>query len=305
MTEPILVTHKLGKRYGVRWAVRNLDLEIRRGDVFGFLGPNGAGKSTTIRMILSLIRPTEGEVRLFGHPLRTERAAALRRVGGIVEKPDFYLYLSAIRNLEVVGALSGGVSRRRIEEVLDLVGLLARAKDTVKTYSHGMKQRLGIAQALLTDPELVVLDEPTNGLDPQGMKEVRELIRSLAHDRQKTIILSSHLLHEVELVANRMAIINLGELAVQGTVDELLQRGEAAVLLRATPLRGVLALCRRIKSVKRITQEGKDLRLEMPTKDVPQLVAALVRARVRIETVRPVRSLEALFLSITEQSQAR
>ncbi|MEK6649803.1 MAG: ATP-binding cassette domain-containing protein, partial [Bacteroidota bacterium] len=113
MTEPILVTHKLGKRYGVRWAVRNLDLEIRRGDVFGFLGPNGAGKSTTIRMILSLIRPTEGEVRLFGHPLRTERAAALRRVGGIVEKPDFYLYLSAIRNLEVVGALSGGVSRRR------------------------------------------------------------------------------------------------------------------------------------------------------------------------------------------------
>lgn len=305
MSESILVTHKLGKRYGARWAVRNLDLEIRRGDVFGFLGPNGAGKSTTMRMLLSLIRPTEGEVRLFGHPLRTERAAALRKVGGIVEKPDFYLYLSATRNLEVLGALSGGVPRRRIEEVLDLVGLLPRAKDAVKTYSHGMKQRLGIAQALLTDPELVVLDEPTSGLDPQGMKEVRELIRSLARDRQKTIILSSHLLHEVELVANRMAIINLGELAVQGPVDELLLSGEAAVVIRATPIRTALAVCRRQKIVRRITQQGADLRLEMSTKTVPRLVAALVRARVRVEAVRPVRSLEELFLSITEQSQAR
>ena len=305
MSEPVLVTHSLGKRFGSRWAVRNLELEVRRGDVFGFLGPNGAGKSTSIRMVLSLIRPSEGDVTIFGHPLRTERAAALRRVGGIVERPDFYLYLSAIKNLEVIGSLSGGVPRRRIEEVLDLVGLLARSRDLVKTYSHGMRQRLGIAQSLLMDPELVVLDEPTNGLDPQGMKEVRELIRSLARDRQKTIILSSHLLHEVELVANRMAIIDQGELAVQGTVEELLQRGISAVLIRATPQRTAEAVCRRTRGVGRVTRQGPDLRVEVPADAVSRLVAALVRGRVKVEAVKPVRSLEELFLSITEQSQVR
>lgn len=304
MSEPILVTHSLGKRFGKRWAVRHLDLEVRRGDVFGFLGPNGAGKSTSIRMVLSLIRPTEGDVSIFGHPLRTERSSALRRVGGIVERPDFYLYLSALKNLEVIGALAGGVSRKRIEEVLDLVGLLSRARDKVKTYSHGMKQRLGIAQSLLMDPELVVLDEPTNGLDPQGMKEVRELIRSLARERGKTIILSSHLLHEVELVANRMAIIDRGELAAQGTVEELLQAGPFAVQLRVTPVRTAVSVCRAFRGVKKVSHVAGELRVELPPDGVADLVTALVRKKVKIEAVKPVRSLEELFLSITEQSQA-
>lgn len=304
MSEPILVTHSLGKRFGKRWAVRHLDLEIRRGDVFGFLGPNGAGKSTTIRMVLSLIRPTEGDVSIFGHPLKSERSSALRRVGGIVERPDFYLYLSAIKNLQVIGALAGGVSRKRIDEVLDLVGLLPRARDTVKTYSHGMKQRLGIAQSLLMDPELVVLDEPTNGLDPQGMKEVRELILALAHDRQKTIILSSHLLHEVELVANRMAIIDRGELAAQGTVEELLKAGPFAVQLRVSPVRMAESICRAFRAVGKVSRVAGELRVELPPDGVADLVAALVRKKVRVEAVKPVRSLEELFLSITEQSQA-
>lgn len=302
MSEPILHTQRLGKRFGKRWAVRNVDLSVYRGDVFGFLGPNGAGKSTTIRMVLSLIRPTEGEVRLFGHSLRGERRASLARVGGIVEKPDFYLYLSAVKNLEIVGALTGGVSRRRIDEVLDVVGLLDRGRDRVKAYSHGMKQRLGIAQALLTDPELVVLDEPTNGLDPQGMKEVRELIRSLAKDRQKTIILSSHLLHEVELVANRMAIIHQGELAVQGEVRELLEKGGSAVLIRATPLRSASARCRRHRAVTSVEVQEDLLRVSIDAKAVPDLVTSLVREGVRVSMVRPVRSLEEYFLSITEQS---
>lgn len=302
MSEPILQTQRLGKRFGKRWAVRNVDLSVHRGDVFGFLGPNGAGKSTTIRMLLSLIRPTEGEVRLFGHSLMRERRAALARVGGIVEKPDFYLYLSAVKNLEIVGALTGGVRRRRIDEVLDLVGLLDRGRDRVKTYSHGMKQRLGIAQSLLTDPELVVLDEPTNGLDPQGMKEVRDLIRSLASERQKTIILSSHLLHEVELVANRMAIINQGELAVQGEVRELLEKGGSAVLIRATPLRIALARCRRHRAVISVETQEDLLRVSVDAKAVPDLVSSLVRGGVRVSMVRPVRSLEEYFLSITEQS---
>ena len=174
----ILQTRNLGKQYKRRWAVHHLDLEVHRGDVFGFLGPNGAGKSTTIRMLLSLIRPTEGEVFLFGRSLHKEREKALQSIGGIVEKPDFYGYLSAHRNLEIVGALNGGASRKRIGEVLELVGLSSRAHDKVKTYSHGMKQRLGIAQSLLSDPEFVILDEPTSGLDPQGMKEIRDLILS-------------------------------------------------------------------------------------------------------------------------------
>lgn len=302
MSELILHTQHLGKRFGKRWAVRNVDLAVHRGDVFGFLGPNGAGKSTTIRMVLSLIRPTEGEVRLFGHSLLHDRRASLARVGGIVERPDFYLYLSAVKNLEIVGALTGGVSRRRIDEVLDLVGLLDRAGDRVKTYSHGMKQRLGIAQALLTDPELVVLDEPTNGLDPQGMKEVRDLIRSLAKDRHKTVILSSHLLHEVELVANRMAIIHQGELAVQGEVRELLEKSASAVLLRATPLRTAASVCRRHRAVTSVGSQDDLLRVSVDVKAVPDLVAALVRRGVRVSMVRPVRSLEEYFLSITEQS---
>ncbi len=234
-SEIILKTRNLGKHYRHRWAVRNLNLEVHRGDVFGFLGPNGAGKSTTIRMILSLIRPTEGDVELFGYPLSSERRKALAHTSGLVEKADFYLYLSALKNLEILGTLSGGVDRSRIQETIALVGLSGREHDRVKTYSHGMKQRLGIAQALLADPELIILDEPMNGLDPQGIKEIRNLIVHLAHERGKTIFLSSHLLSEIELVANRMAVINRGELAAQGDVEALLEHGEQYVNLKAGP----------------------------------------------------------------------
>lgn len=308
----VLSTAGLSKRFGKRWAVHKVDLAVHQGDVFGFLGPNGAGKSTTIRMVLSLIRPTEGSVTLFGHDLRTHRAQALRGIGGIVEKPDFYLYLSGIKNLQIVGAMTGGVTKRRIGEVLDLVGLGTRGGDKVKTYSHGMKQRLGIAQALLTDPEMVVLDEPTNGLDPQGMKEIRDLIRHLAHDQKKTVILSSHLLHEVELVANRMAVISKGELVVQGEVQTILQQGGSAVVLKADPARTVLSVLRRnqkiVKSVKEVERgvgASGGWRLEMDPKHIPDLVKALVGAKVRVQSIEPRRSLEEYFLSITEQAEAR
>lgn len=303
MNENILQTRQLGKRFGKRWAVKNLNLEVHRGDVFGFLGPNGAGKSTTIRMILSLIRPTTGETELFGYSLKSRRSDALRRVGGIVEKPDFYLYLSAYKNLEIIGALSGGVERKRILEVLDLVGLSSRAADRVKTYSHGMKQRLGIAQALLSDPELVILDEPTNGLDPQGMKEVRDLIVHLSRDQKKTIILSSHLLNEIELVANRMVIINNGELVVQGDVSKLLDEGDKYVVIHATPLKKVESVLRKQK--KMITsyavKEGV-VEVKMEFNDIPELNKALVDAGVQMHALIPKRSLEDLFLSMTEHS---
>jgi len=303
MNNNILQTRQLGKRYGKRWAVKNLNLEVHYGDVFGFLGPNGAGKSTTIRMILSLIKPTMGETELFGYSLKYHRSNALRHVGGIVEKPDFYLYLSAYKNLEIIGALSSGVKRKRILEVLDLVGLTNRAADRVKTFSHGMKQRLGIAQALLSDPELVILDEPTSGLDPQGMKEVRDLIMHLSHEQKKTIILSSHLLSEIEIVANRMAIINNGELVVQGNVSTLLDEGEKYVVIHAKPQKKVEAVLRQLKNIiGRYEAKEEIFKVWMDFADIPELNKALVGAGVLVEALIPKRSLEDLFLSITEHS---
>ncbi len=301
MPDVVLSTSKLGKRFKDRWAVHDLDMEVYEGDIFGFLGPNGAGKSTTIRMALSLIAPTEGAVRIFGHPLRSERRSALSEVGGIVERPDFYPYLSALRNLDIVGALAGGIPRTRAEEVLDMVGLRQRAGDLVRTYSHGMKQRLGIAQSLLTDPKFVILDEPTNGLDPHGMKEVRDLIRSLAKDHGKTIFLSSHLLNEVEQVATRMAIINRGELVVQGNVQQLLSEGETFVMLDARPVRAVLSVCSQAASIVRsVVREGGLFRISMEPKDVPVLLRKLHAARVRVFAATPRRSLEEYFLTITQ-----
>lgn len=303
--EIVLQTRRLSKRFQRRWAVKDLDLEIMRGDVFGFLGPNGAGKSTTIRMLLSLIRPTSGEIRLFDTPLTMSQHSALRRVGGIVEKPDFYLYLSAVQNLEIVGALYGGVNRQRMMEVLELVGLKDRAFDRVKTYSHGMKQRLGIAQALLSDPELVILDEPTSGLDPQGMKEVRDLILFLARNQKKTIFLSSHILSEIELVANRMAIINRGELIVQGEVSKLLDQGEQYVLIRAEPARKAHAILRRLKKIVRsVTEAGESLKVIMSFDNIPVVNRSLVRGGVAVHAIVPRRSLEDYFLALTEQSLA-
>ena len=303
MNENILQTRQLGKRYGKRWAVKNLNLEVHRGDVFGFLGPNGAGKSTTIRMVLSLIKPTTGETELFGYPLKSRRSDALRRVGGIVEKPDFYLYLSAYKNLEIVGALTGGVERKRILEVMDLVGLTSRAADRVKTYSHGMKQRLGIAQALLSDPELVILDEPTNGLDPQGMKEVRDLIVHLSRDRKKTVILSSHLLNEIEMVANRMVIINNGDLVVQGDVSALLDEGDKYVVIQAQPQNELIAvLQQQNKIISEYFVKEESVQVKMDFADIPELNKELVRAGVHVHAIIPKRSLEDLFLSMTEHS---
>ncbi len=299
--EQILRTSNLGKRYGQRWAVRNLNLDIRHGDIFGLLGPNGAGKSTTIRMIFSLIDPTEGEVEIFGHSLKRHRGLALNSVGGIVEKPDFYLYLSALRNLEIAGSLNGGASQKRIEEVLDLVGLLARARDKVKTYSHGMKQRLGIAQALLSNPDLVILDEPTNGLDPQGMKEVRDLIVHLSRDQKKTIVLSSHLLNEVEMVATRMAILNKGELVTQGGVQELLKEGEHHIFLKAGPKKSVMEVLHRLKMVVRtFIDRGDGFDVEMDSENIPLLTKKLIAAKIDVRAIVPRRSLEDFFLSVTE-----
>ena len=216
-------TRNLTKRFGERTAVDQVDLQVQRGDIFGFLGQNGAGKSTTIRMLLGLIRPTQGSVSLLGHPIPDQRQPALRKVGAIVDAPAFYEYLTGQQNLEAFSALSGRVSRQRYEEVVRWVHLTGRQHDKVRIYSHGMRQRLGLAQALLPNPELLILDEPTDGLDPQGIREIRQLIGQLAREQDLTIFLSSHLLHEVERTCSRIAIIDSGRLLYQGSVDELLK----------------------------------------------------------------------------------
>jgi len=301
MDDPIVLrTYGLAKRYRRRWAVRNLDLQVRRGEVFGFLGPNGAGKSTTIRMLLSLIRPTEGRVELFGNPLTRRQRTGLRKIGGLVERPDFYLYLSARRNLEIIASLRGDNSASDIARVLETVGLSARAHDKVKTYSHGMKQRLGIAQALLGSPELIILDEPTSGLDPQGIKEVRELIQKLSSEGRMTIFLSSHLLSEIEQTATSMAIINQGRLVVQGRVAELLASGENIVHIETPMADNALAIIASSGLATSAHVVGPVIECSMPRERVADLNRLLVQANIPVHALVPKRSLEEYFLSITE-----
>jgi ABC-type multidrug transport system ATPase subunit len=296
----VLQTRNLGKRYGQRWAVKDLDLVVRRGEIFGFLGPNGAGKSTTIRMILSLVNPTTGSVELFGKPISGARHELLMRVGGLVERPDFYPYLSGRCNLEARAALRGGIAASEIDEVCALVGLDARAGERVKTYSHGMKQRLGIAQALLGKPDLVILDEPTSGLDPQGIKEVRDLIHSLSRERGMTVFLSSHMLHEIEQTATGMAIINNGQLAVQGSVNELLHDRELTVRIEAYPVDRAMALLEKLPYHRGLRNADRQIELRCSPIHAGEVNRILVQGGVEVRAFVPRRSLEEFFLSITE-----
>ncbi|HEY7833703.1 MAG TPA: ABC transporter ATP-binding protein, partial [Ktedonobacterales bacterium] len=227
----VLRTRQLVKHYGQRAAVKGLNLDVARGEIFGFLGPNGAGKTTTIRMCLGLIAPTAGSVEILGQDVATHRAAILPRVGALVETPALYLYMSGRDNLRAVASVLGGVPESRMDTVLDLVNLRGRDRDRVKTYSLGMKQRLGVAIALLQDPDLLILDEPANGLDPAGIVEMRDLMRRLAAEG-KTVFISSHVLGEVQQICTRVAIINLGQLVTESTVEELTRgHGEFSVTL--------------------------------------------------------------------------
>ena len=299
MPDIVLRTIGLSKRFGKRWAVKDLDLEIHRGDVFGFLGPNGAGKSTTIRMILTLLAPTAGSIELFGLDLHAHRSQVLARVCGIVEKPDFYLYLSAYRNLEILGSMTRPVTKQEITEALESVGLASRARDRVKTYSHGMKQRLGIAQALLTKPDIIVLDEPTSGLDPQGMKEVRELVKRLSTEHEMTIFLSSHLLSEVEIVATCMGVINHGELVAQGKVSELLESAVTEYTVQVSQVDTALESIARLPFAEVLSSEDGRIELRIEPGRSAELNHTLVMDGIDVSSLSPRRSLEDYFLKIT------
>ena len=300
--DTVLRTVNLGKQFSSFWAVRDLNLDVRRGDVFGFLGPNGAGKSTTIRMLLSLVRPTTGDVELFGKYLHGNRGECLSKVGGLAEKADFYLYLTARRNLEIVRSLLGRRQGRDIDDVLKIVDLSDHANQKVKTFSYGMKQRLGIAQALLGAPECIILDEPTTGLDPQGIKDVRELIQRLATEQGITVFLSSHLLGEIEQTATSMAIINRGTLVVQGKVAELLSASVGNVRVDADPVERAREILECDPAVKGVRVDGHFLDLDVAGTEAPRLNAMLVQAGISVRALVPKRSLEEYFLALTENA---
>jgi len=278
---------------------------VYEGDVFGFLGPNGAGKSTTIRMLMTLIFPTAGDIKLFGRDIYRERKYILSRVGAIVEKPDFYGYLTAYKNLEILARTSGyPVTKKRIMEILEMVGLEKRYSSKVKTFSHGMKQRLGIAQALIHDPKLIILDEPTTGLDPQGMKEIRELVVSLSKDHQKTIFLSSHILYEVELIANRMVIIDKGKTVIEGHVEDLLNAAETRVNIEVNNPEKAVQLINESNFKGRIDDVSNSTIIMFMKKDeIAPLNKKLVENGIEVSSLIPTRSLEEYFLNLTGKGE--
>jgi ABC-2 type transport system ATP-binding protein len=300
MTVPAIELCAIGKTYGWRKgglrAVSDVSLSVGAGEVYGFLGPNGAGKSTTIRMLLGLISPTEGEVRLFGTDLRSD-ASVLRRVGSLVDGGAFYPFLSGRRNLEVL-AKTHGAGGERIDALLDQVGLAKDSRRKVKGYSTGMRQRLGVAAALLNDPDLVILDEPVNGLDVAGIQEMRALIRGLAVDHGKTVFLSSHLLHEVQQVCDRIAIISKGEIVRESTIADLLRQDDG-LRVQAAPLELAESA---IASRWPVERSGEALIVRAAKAEAPEVVRRLVGAGVDIfQLVPEQRDLEEVFLSITQE----
>jgi ABC-2 type transport system ATP-binding protein len=294
MTDHVIETRALTKRYGEIVAVDALALRVRRGEVYGFLGPNGAGKTTTLRMLLGLVRPTSGDAAVLGE--RPGSRVALARIGAMVEAPGLYPYLSGRDNLRVLAG-HAGAAPERVEAVLSETGLSARGRDRTATYSMGMKQRLGVAAALLKDPELLILDEPTNGLDPAGMAEMRAFIRSLAQGG-RTVVLSSHLMGEVEQVSDRVGVIRDGALVVEGTVDEL--RGRSSLHVRAEPLGRAAQLVAALPEVSAVATSGPLLEVTADVTAAAGINQALVSAGIAVSEIGERRaSLEDVFLQVT------
>ena len=294
----ILRTTGLTKYFGTLGAVKNLNLELRKGEVFGFLGPNGAGKSTTVGMLLGLITPTAGEIEIFGLNLNEHRWSILRRIGAIIEEPSFYPYLSGWDNLEALSIAIGDVSKAKIKEVLERVNLFDRARDRYQTYSMGMKQRLGIAAALLRDPELIILDEPTNGLDPAGTKEIRDLIPQLAHEN-RAVFLCSHLLHEVELVCDRVAIIKKGTMIANAPVHELVTTGQV-LQVKVDDLEGATEVLKSLPWIKSVKAENGYLMVDASKNSGSRVNQALAEKNFfASELINRVASLEDIFLELT------
>jgi len=297
----IIEVKNLTKKFRDIIAVHDLSFTVNEGDVYGFLGQNGAGKSTTMRMLLTLIKPTSGSISVFNRDLFSSREDILRKTGAIIEKPDLYNYLTAYENVAFLAKLSGrNISRDVALEFLDMVGLAERAYSKVKTFSQGMKQRLGIAVALVHDPSLIILDEPTNGLDPQGIADTRQLIKNLSYELGKTVVISSQLLSEIELIANRILIIHKGKKIVEGAAKDLLDPAKSIVEINTTDnlLMMKILTDSEWRTHIKTSVYGKII-LQLDKSLIPLLINHLVQNNVGILSVEPRHSLEDYFLSLT------
>jgi ABC-type multidrug transport system ATPase subunit len=302
MAQPIVNISNVYKQYGTFKAVDGISLIIDEGDIYGFLGPNGAGKSTTLRMLLSLIKPTAGSIEIMGKSLDKSRNDILAETGSIIEKPDFYLYLSAKQNLWLLSKMySQNIGAKRIQEVIQLVGLSGRENDKVKTYSHGMKQRLGLAQALLHNPKLIILDEPTTGLDPQGIIELRELILQLKNEG-KTVVLSSHILSEIQLIADSMVIINNGKAVAQGKANSLLGDDDVVVYVELADTEKFNTEIRQSAFANALNAvENNVAGLKLAKQEIPHLVTWLNDKGIAFYALDYKKRLEDYFLKITHK----
>jgi ABC-type multidrug transport system ATPase subunit len=301
----IIQVKDLNKDFGEIKAVSNLSFSVPAGQVYGFLGQNGAGKSTTIRMLLTLIKPSSGTIQIFGMELQKHRKEILRKVGAIIERPDLYKYLTALENLRIFGIMSGiKISEKKLMDQLAMVGLADRAHSKVKTYSQGMKQRLGIATALVHDPELIILDEPTNGLDPQGIADIRNLILHLKKDLGKTLVVSSHLLSEVELIADSMIIIDKGKKLVEGKVNDLFDPSETVVEVKTVNDEIALEKLKVSQLGQFILNKRNDaILLKLHREQVPVVMKEMVQMDIGILSFHSKHSLEDYFLSLTTANQ--
>jgi len=301
----IIKVRSLTKKFNHFTAVHDLSFTVANGDVYGFLGQNGAGKSTTMRMLLTLIQPTEGSIEIFGLPLHANRNEILRQVGAVIEKPDVYKYLSAYENLKLFGKLSGiKITHQKLQQQLEVVGLADRSNDKVKNFSQGMKQRLGIAIALVHNPALIVLDEPTNGLDPQGIADIRNLILHLSKNEGKTILVSSHLLSEIEQVATKVLIIDKGKKIIEDSAQSLFD--PAQTIVEISTLDDVFARQQLLQSQwESAFQENRQnqIVLKIDRQKIPVLHRDLVAMNIQLISLQPRHSLEDYFLQVTTGSQ--
>ena len=302
MSAVIEIEH-LSKQFTEVRAVDDLSFSVQQGEVYGFLGQNGAGKSTTIRMLLALVQPTSGRIRILGKDMISHRTEILRQVGAIIEKPDLYKYLTGLQNLSMMARLSGvHATEKQLMQQLERVGIADRAGSKVKTYSQGMKQRLGIACALVHDPQLIILDEPTNGLDPQGIADVRNLILHLSREEGKTIFVSSHLLHEIELVADSLLIIDKGKKIIEGKVADLLHPADTLVVIQTQDDARTRHLLQQ-SSWQQWLVPGEELTLSIHRDEIPALARYLIQEGVQLITLQTKHSLENYFLSLTSANQ--
>jgi ABC-type multidrug transport system ATPase subunit len=302
---PLLTVSHITKKFKTHTAVDDLSFSVEEGDVYGFLGQNGAGKSTTIRMLLTLIKPSEGHIEIFGRDLNRNRKEILRQVGAVIEKPDLYKYLSAYENLSLFARMSGvRPEPNKLYGQLEMVGLGGREHDRVKTFSQGMKQRLGIAVALIHEPRLIILDEPTNGLDPQGIADMRNLILHLTGHLKKTIIVSSHLLHEIEQISTRILIIDQGKKIIEGSAATLIDPAKTRVEVEVTDHRQALALLANTSWIRYFQKaHGNVLIFELSKEKIPELNRNLVELGIGVMALQAKTSLEAYFLSLTRSKQ--